>query len=351
MMKSRRELIKQGGLISLSIGLGAVSSSCSVPWTSQTQAGVSPRAVLRYRQDGTFKIVQFTDIHWQKDGAQDKKTAQLMADLLDAEKPDLVVLTGDTIEGSTMTAREDYTRAYSACTLPIVERKIPWAAVFGNHDEEGPVNRQDQMKLMQNIPYCLACPGPKDIDGVSNYYLSIHDADGKEAKNTLYFIDSLAYAPKEMESYAWITRKQINWFIRTAEKIEKEHRKKLPALAFFHIPIPEYNQVFGDNSLGCKQEDVCCPKINSGFFAAMLETRDIMGTFVGHDHINDYEGVLYGIRLCYGRATGFSTYGKEGFPRGGRVIVLSEDQKEFRSWIRVENNQIMEYQKSPTANP
>ncbi len=42
-----------------------------------------------------------------------------------------------------------------------------------------------------------------------------------------------------------------------------------------------------------------------------------MGTFVGHDHVNDFVGDLYGIRLCYGRATGFNTYGRQGFTRRG----------------------------------
>lgn len=348
-MKSRRQFMKQSSLIGLTVGLGAVSASCTTQSTSQAHAGTLTSTALRYNADGKFKIVQFTDIHWQKDGPDDKKTASLMAEILDAEKPDLVVLTGDTIEGSKMTAEDDYTKAFFECTQPIVQRKIPWAAVFGNHDEEGPMNRQDMMKLMQKIPYCLARSGPKDIDGVSNYVLSIYDAKGKEARNTLYFIDSLAYAPKEIDGYAWISRKQINWYIQTSQNIEKQNHKKLPALAFFHIPLQEYNQVFGDKSLGCKQEDVCCSKINSGFFAAMLEARDIIGTFVGHDHVNDYEGTLFGIRLCYGRATGFSTYGKEGFPRGARVIVLTENQNDFQSWLRVENNQIIKYQPTATA--
>lgn len=337
----RRQFIKQSGLV----GLGALSVSSVVPWIASAHADNLSKTILRYKPDGTFKIVQFADIHWQKGDDKDTCTSRLMEDILDIEKPDLVVLTGDNISGKGLSAEEAYRNAYVNLSGPMVERKIPWAAVFGNHDDEGTMKRPEQMKLMQKLPYCLATAGPKDVDGVSNYTLCVYDAKGKEARNTLYFIDSLAYAPKAIEGYAWITRKQINWYLQTSEKIEKQNGKKLPALAFFHIPIPEYNQVFGENSLGVKQEDVCCSKINSGFFAAMLEGGDIMGTFAGHDHINDYEGTLYGIRLCYGRGTGFNTYGKEGFPRGARVIVLNENQKEFQSWLRVENGQVVEYQK------
>lgn len=41
---------------------------------------------------------------------------------------------------------------------------------------------------------------------------------------------------------------------------------------------------------GSKFERVCCPEVNTGLFAAMLERGDVMGTFAGHDHINDYWG-------------------------------------------------------------
>jgi len=345
MTHDRREFIKQSGRIGLGVGLGAISVSSVGQLVPSAQAGNLGKTILRYKPDGTFKIVQFADIHWQKGDEKDQRTARLMAEILDAEKPDLVVLTGDTISGSELKAADDYKKAYFDLTKPIVERKIPWAAVFGNHDDEGCMNRHDQMKLMQTVPYCLAKAGPKDIDGVSNYTHFIYDAKGRKAKNTLYLIDSLAYAPKPIEGYAWISRKQINWFVQTSKEIEKQNGKKLPALAFFHIPIQEYNQLWGQNSLGVKQEDVCCSKINSGFFAALLEAGDVVGTFVGHDHVNDYEGTLFGIRLVYGRGTGFNTYGKDGFPRGARIIVLNEDQKEFQSWIRVEGGQVVEYQK------
>lgn len=71
---------------------------------------------------------------------------------------------------------------------------------------------------------------------------------------------------------------------------------------------------------------MCCPKINTGLFAAMHLAGNVRGVFAGHDHVNDYEGMLYGVRLCYGRATGYNTYGKDAFQRGARVIRLHEEQ-------------------------
>ena len=42
----------------------------------------------------------------------------------------------------------------------------------------------------------------------------------------------------------------------------------------------------------------------------MKEMGDIMGIFVGHDHINDYIGKYEDIYLGYGRGTGYSTYSR-----------------------------------------
>ena len=301
---------------------------------------------LKYKQDGTFKIVQFADMHWQKCDANDMETSKLMEEILDIEKPDLVVLTGDNICGGGCTDCKKPILGYSK---PMVDRKIPWAVAFGNHDDEGPMSRKEQMKLFQTTPFCLAKAGPEDIDGVSNYYLNIYGSKGDKAKNTLYFIDSLSYAPEKIGGYAWITRKQINWYVETAAKIEKQNGQKLPALAFFHIPIPEYEQAFDANSLGGKNEKVCCPVINSGFFAAMLEVGDIVGVFVGHDHTNDYESTLNGIRLCYGRGSGYHTFYNSGFQIGAKVIVLTEDKKDFQTWARVRNGQKIDYLKEKQA--
>lgn len=332
MNENRRQFLKQTGLIGVGLELSMISAHAE----EESSANLIPQKTkLCYNSNGRFKIVQFTDIHWQWGHEKDLQTAKLMGDILDLEKPEMVVFTGDMISGKDLNTAKAYENAYSNLTRPIVERGIPWAAVFGNHDDEGCMSRKDQMALMRNIPYCLAQPGPVDIDGVSNYTLCLSDYSGSKAKNILYLIDSLACAPTDLDGYAWISRKQINWFVQQAKAFEKLYGEKLPSLVFFHIPIPEYKQAFDGKISGAKQEGVSCSKINSGVFAAMLEVASVTGTFVGHDHLNDYEGKLFGIRLCYGRCTGFNAYGKEGFFRGARVILLNEGESVFQTWIRV----------------
>ena len=42
---------------------------------------------LRFRADGSFTIVQFTDLHFENGGEEDHYTATLMAQVLEAERP------------------------------------------------------------------------------------------------------------------------------------------------------------------------------------------------------------------------------------------------------------------------
>ena len=84
-----------------------------------------------------------------------------------------------------------------------------------------------------------------------------------------------------------------------------------PALAYFHIPIPEYNAAFMNPSMvvGEKQEVINSASVNSGLFTSLVEAGDVKATFVGHDHVNDYCGSLLDINLCFGGGIGYHTYG------------------------------------------
>ncbi|GIX06940.1 MAG: hypothetical protein KatS3mg115_1343 [Candidatus Poribacteria bacterium] len=49
---------------------------------------------LRFRPDGTFTIVQFTDTHWTNADAEDAHTREILECVLEHERPDLVAWTG-----------------------------------------------------------------------------------------------------------------------------------------------------------------------------------------------------------------------------------------------------------------
>lgn len=54
-----------------------------------------------------------------------------------------------------------------------IDRRIPYAAIFGNHDDEGDMSRQDLMNFLTELPYSVSKPGIQDVDGVGNYVVLI----------------------------------------------------------------------------------------------------------------------------------------------------------------------------------
>jgi 3',5'-cyclic AMP phosphodiesterase CpdA len=295
---------------------------------------------LRFRADGTFTIAQFTDIHWRNGDETDDRSRALLEQVLDAEAPDLVVFTGDVVEGG---EAPDPIAAYREVVAPLERRGVPWASVFGNHDDEGRHSRRQLLRGLEACRFRLTTRGPARLTGVGNYVLRVGTARGSRLAAALYFLDSNAYDRLGTGHYAWIAHDQIAWYRATSRRLRRAYRgpaDTLPALAFFHIPLPEYAEAW-DRVVcrGHRNEPVAAPALNSGFFTALVEEGDVLGTFVGHDHVNDFEGLLHGIRLCYGRASGFSPYGLDGFLRGSRLIRLRQGERAFETWLRLEDGQ------------
>ena len=58
-----------------------------------------------------------------------------------------------------------------------------------------------------------------------------------------------------------------------------------------------------------------------------LQQAGIHAVYSGHDHGNDFSALLSGLRLAYGRKSGYGGYGPPaGWLRGARVILLREGE-------------------------
>ena len=326
-------------------GCHIIGMACVLVAQSLSAIEVHDMLTLRFSNEGKFKIVQFTDIHFAEGhpeaSVEQAKTnsvlckcdavVAMMGRLLDEEKPALVVFTGDNV-----TTREKPLEAWRTLVAPVLDRKIPWAVIMGNHDfEYTGVRQHDLMAFLEALPYSLSQCGPPELGGGGNYMLPIMAHDSPEKKAALYCMDSGDYASKRLsDGYAWFTFPQIKWFRNQAQAMTDANKgQPLPSLAFFHIPFPEYQDALAtEKVIGEKREKVSCPKLNSGMFTAMLESGSVLGTFVGHDHNNDYTASYHGICLAFGRKTGDFSY--HGLPVGGaRVIELEEGCRRFTTWI------------------
>lgn len=295
---------------------------------------------LKFGEDKKFKIVQFTDVHWVADSLASEEAGERMNEVLDAENPDLVVYTGDVIYGKP--ADKSMLRALE----PTIKRGIPFAVTFGNHDDELDMSREELLDFIKDMPGNLTST-VEGLSGVTNFILPVKSADGTKDAAVLYVFDSNSYTTlKQLKGYGWIKHDQVQWYIEQSKKFTAANDgTPLHALSFFHIPLPEFKEAVvseGAFLLGTRKEKVCSPEINTGLFAAMLEAGDVMGIFVGHDHVNDYAVSWKGIMLCYGRYTGGKTvYHDIPGGNGARVIELTEGARQFRSWIRLKNNQVI----------
>ncbi|KAI5122495.1 hypothetical protein M0805_001403 [Coniferiporia weirii] len=370
-----------------------------------------PRAPpLHFSHDGKFKILQIADLHFSVSQGKcrevsftpclhsDNLTNTLLTHVLDEEKPDMVVFSGDQLngQGTSWDPRSVLAKFANAVT----DRGIPWTAVFGNHDSEVGMNREDQMMLLQGMPYSLAERGPKDIDGVGNYVLKVHSADpSKMHLLTLYFLDSGSYSKGVFDwfgyfhptEYDWIKKSQINWFLQGSASIQPIERpftpdgasdfgniwerqstnqvtpgaKKLAkpnALMFFHIPLPEsYSTADIDANTGLPLdigihdiEEHGSAKKSDGFFdngiLQALETDHSSGGNVkevkvianGHCHITENCRRVKGVWLCFGGGGSYSGYGKIGFDRRFRVYDISDFGETIRTYKRTEKDEIMD---------
>ncbi|OJA13538.1 hypothetical protein AZE42_07319 [Rhizopogon vesiculosus] len=370
-----------------------------------------PRAPpLHFSHNGTFKILQVADLHYSVSRGvcrdtnrdpcvnSDNLTNTLLGHALDEEKPDLVVFSGDQLNGQGTSW--DPKSVLAKFAVAVTDRKIPWAAIFGNHDEENGDVKQDQIRMMKALPYSLVQRGPKDIHGVGNYVLNVKSADAsKTSLLTLYFLDSGAYSTNWYSDwfgsfvpteYDWIHEDQINWFLEESAKIQLIERPFTPdtgkdfssiwkrqsdqitpttrklakpnAMMFFHIPLQEsYGIADRDTRTGQLLdiglhglEGPGSAKKSDGMFdkglQQALENGHVTGGGIpevkvvanGHCHITEDCKRVNDVWLCFGGGGSYSGYGQVGFDRRFRVYEVSGYGETIRTYKRTEKDDILD---------
>ncbi|ODO07841.1 hypothetical protein I350_03420 [Cryptococcus amylolentus CBS 6273] len=369
---------------------------------------VAPRAIVpTFHSDGSLKIMQIADLHYSVGTGEcrdtdregcigDVDTATWLAEALEAEQPDLVVFSGDQLNGQETSY--DSRSVLAKFAKPVIDRKIPWAAVFGNHDSEILGDREAQIKTLQNMPYSLSRPGPKDVDGFGNCESRMHVF-------TLYFLDSHDYQKRKLPwskpDYDYIKTSQIDWYRNVSSSIKPiqrpftpdgtsdlggiwprrsqpsrlpraEHTMAKPnAMMWFHIPLPEAYAP-ADSTLDSGELDVgsqidgdgSSPR-NSGFFynaiKASMESEEGEGAWKtktaevkvlshGHCHLTDrcrrVDGIWQALSsaMCFDGGSSFSGYGQADFDRRVRIYEISEYGEKVESYKRESSGAIVDKQ-------
>ncbi|EXJ56584.1 hypothetical protein A1O7_06928 [Cladophialophora yegresii CBS 114405] len=316
------------------------------------------KPVPRIRKDGKFKIMQAADLHLATGLGKcrhalpegqpceaDPRTLDFIARMIEEEKPDFVVLTGDQVNGDTAPDAQTAIFKYSEM---FARHRIPYAGIFGNHDDEGNLNRAESMAVMDGLPFSMSTAGPEDVEGVGNYYVEILGRGStSHSALTLYLLDTHSYSPDEnhYHGYDWLKPSQIDWFRTTAQSLRRKHKEYTHIhmdLAFIHIPLPEYRNPDGLSHVGNWTEPPTAPAYNSNFKDALLD-ENVLLVSCGHDHVNDYCLPSLGrdkkpaLWMCYGGGAGFGGYGGYyGYHRRVRFFEMDMNEARITTWKRLE---------------
>ncbi|XP_057855227.2 probable inactive purple acid phosphatase 16 [Cryptomeria japonica] len=350
-------------------------------------ANAQAQKTLGFASAGSsFKIAIFADLHygenaWSEWGPQhDEASTNAMSTLLDDEKPDFVVFLGDVITANNLLVR-NATKYWEQAISPTRSRNIPWASVFGNHDDTAFVWDVEQMGwLSGSVGFpSIQCPdsslatgveqmvdcyfqgttraelmqmdaqqslshssfGPQSLwPSVSNYVLEIASYKNPTTPAALlYFLDSGGGSYPEL-----ISDSQGKWFQQTAA--QKNPDSRIPEIVFWHIPSQAYKDIappagypIKDPCVGSLNEDqVASQEEELGIMDILTSRTSVKAVFVGHNHGSDWCCPSKNLWLCYARHTGYGGYGT--WKKGARILELVEENFQLKSWIRMEDGTI-----------
>lgn len=306
-------------------------------------------APLRFNSDGSFKIIQVSDL--QEAYISSTITQDFLYDLAKNERPNLFILTGDNFTDSALPAVPLLDKAAIAMSInafmKVFDRiycdfGIPVTMVPGNHDAEHcDVTREEQFEIYAKhksfigVAMPEADAGTQSLNGphYGTHNLLVYDKTGTNAIFNLWMFDSGDYAPDYKaddglgSKYDCVQQPQVDWF-----KARHAALGKLPSLAFQHIIVKEINDIVSQDSDGNWQlpqgtvgeinEAPCPGRHNFGQYDA-LNAAGCLAIFTGHDHVNTFEIVRPGTDLVNTPCAGFGSYGNAD-TRGVRLITLRD---------------------------
>ena len=293
---------------------------------------------LSLHEDGTFTVLILSDMHCEGADTADEIIANIK-ELVIQEQPSLVIFTGDNTQE--MRTKSALKKCIARLVAYIESRSIPWAHIYGNHDDEGlfVLSREAQQRVYESFDYCVSKEG-ENLRGVGSYVLPVFMHDSDQLAFNIWCLDSGTYQDKN-QNPDFIKKEQIEWYRYASGLLSDYNGSTVPAIMTFHIPLPENAQAFQqyeDAGLpyeGSKNEQICYPIWNSGMFSNVVEQGDVQIIVTAHDHCNDYAVEMDGVMLCASATIGTSGstyYNSEN--AGARVVKFDlQSQKQFTTYM------------------
>ncbi|MBR2714212.1 MAG: metallophosphoesterase [Kiritimatiellae bacterium] len=245
-------------------------------------------------------------------------------DLVAQTCPHLIIMTGDNVYGEF----DDSGRVLAEFIGFMDSLGIPWAPIWGNHDQESAVGNAAMCAAYGAASNCLFRTETENpADGTGNYAVRIYQ--GGKLVEMVYMLDSHGCsraAEKSIRIPRSITENQCRMMERLAKEAEREAGRPVPAIAAWHIPTKEFfgackalgyptkvGTVIGvtvparPGDFGAIQE-TSIPTATPERFAERLRGCGVNAVFAGHCHKINISVMWNGIRWTMGMKTGTYDY-------------------------------------------
>ncbi len=332
-----------------------------------------------------FTILNLTDVQLG-DGEIDFNAEQVrradktIKELVEKVQPDLITVTGDQGYG---------TKKSLLYVGNLIDKYgIPWAPVFGNHDNQEDELLTDQQAYLYETAFnnCLFKSGPKNLATVEsgsvaygNYVINVVERDQTAAKfhvvKSLIFVNSRdnfdyksdplfdGQAPINGSNYAMLSDSQISWYKWAVQSVQRfGENGRVKSAMFMHIPIYAYNLAFNaayktdvdpfqygkyddavknkdvfesysdksiwkegyEDSVGGRRESICSAPYDDHVLEAIKACDSTDLLVAGHDHVNNFIIEYEGVTMAYGLKTGSGCYYDKDMS-GGSVILIRDN--------------------------
>lgn len=324
---------------------------------------------LKFNSEGKFVILQVSDaqdMHIPRRGM-----FKMLNKIYDKVNPDLIVLTGDNILGNHINdapvgnrknvktkkgTKKRMRKALGYLLNPIEKRKLPFAFIYGNHDDMNMCTKEEQASIYGEYNYCVPYENEDKTVDCGNYNVPIYDKNGEKLIYNLWMIDSAGHDENGNTLFEYVKPETLDWYDQKSRELQiKNGGTPVMSLMFQHIPVRESVEFFaecaeGDKGAVLNHQNGRYYRLDSekangyafeypavvekdfGQLDVLRKRGDVCALVFGHDHLNNFTGELDGVNIVQTSGASFRSYGNM-VSRGVRVFELDEnDLTSFRTY-------------------
>ncbi|MBP5779628.1 MAG: metallophosphoesterase [Clostridia bacterium] len=283
------------------------------------------------------RLCEFERLKWRTERVRDNAYAYVEEAVARA-KPHLIILTGDNMYGEF----DDSGRQLKALAAFLDGFGIPWAPVFGNHDNESAIGPALQCEILESASHSLFMRG--SATGNGNYSVTL--VRRGVPLRTLLMLDSHGCLTSP-----GIRDDQIELCRSACAEVVDKYGILPPLFACYHIPSGEFlaaaaeagyqaeDDYFAKYELGVtlpakngdcgKRDDPQGWVGDNSRFMDFFKAGGGDGIFVGHYHNNCTSILSGGIRYTFGLKTGLYDYHSSDMVGSTLITLTGAGRGEF----------------------